>query len=199
MNYLKIYDSIIEKARKRCNSDGTYLEKHHIVPKCIGGTNNQENLVKLTAREHYMCHLLLAKIHNIKKLWAAFSMMCKSSSKHHRIYNNKQYEKMRIAAVKAFSGEGNGMFGKISAMKNKTHTNETREKIRQSKLGKKRKPFNRKPASLETKLKISLSKKGKSSKLRGRVLEKHMCESCKRLIGGLPNYTKHIRICEMRV
>ena len=51
MNYQRIYDQIIERARTR-QLEG-YVEKHHIVPRCLGGTNNTENIVQLTAREIY--------------------------------------------------------------------------------------------------------------------------------------------------
>ena len=60
MNYEKIYNQIIERAKSR-NLDG-YSEKHHIIPKCMGGGNNKGNLVNLTAKEHFICHLLLTKM-----------------------------------------------------------------------------------------------------------------------------------------
>lgn len=41
---------------------GEYFETHHIVPKSLGGTDDKNNLVNLTAREHYIAHLLLVKI-----------------------------------------------------------------------------------------------------------------------------------------
>lgn len=64
MDYQKTYDSIIEKAKSenRKKGNGIYYENHHIIPKCNGGTNNQDNLVLLTAKEHYICHKLLTYI-----------------------------------------------------------------------------------------------------------------------------------------
>lgn len=44
-----------------------YTETHHIIPKCLGGSNYSSNLVKLTAREHYICHLLLIEKNGITK------------------------------------------------------------------------------------------------------------------------------------
>jgi len=44
------------------NTPDGYTEQHHILPKCLGGTNNKSNLVRLTAREHFVCHLLLVKM-----------------------------------------------------------------------------------------------------------------------------------------
>lgn len=75
MNYQKIYDSIIEKARLRDEIDG-YYEKHHILPKSLGGLDSEENLVKLTYREHFLCHRLLTKIFpNENKMHYAFWTM----------------------------------------------------------------------------------------------------------------------------
>ena len=54
---------------------GGYTEKHHILPKCLGGTESQDNLVELTAREHYLAHWLLAKWHKNYKLIFAWRSM----------------------------------------------------------------------------------------------------------------------------
>lgn len=62
MNYQKIYNAIIEKAKGRLDLE-EYFEKHHIIPKSLGGTDEETNLVKLTFREHYLCHRLLTKIY----------------------------------------------------------------------------------------------------------------------------------------
>ena len=61
MEYTRIYNQLIERAQNR-TLEG-YVEKHHIIPKCLGGSNNKENLVELTAREHFLCHKLLTKIY----------------------------------------------------------------------------------------------------------------------------------------
>jgi hypothetical protein len=61
MNYQKIYNQIIENAKNRQLTE--YKEVHHIVPKCLGGSNKKENLVELTAREHFLCHMLLCEIY----------------------------------------------------------------------------------------------------------------------------------------
>lgn len=59
--YKNWYNSIIDNAKLR-TVDG-YTERHHIVPVSLGGTDNKENLVDLTAREHFICHWLLVKIY----------------------------------------------------------------------------------------------------------------------------------------
>lgn len=74
MNYRKIYDAIIERGRNR-QLDG-YKERHHILPRCLGGTDDSENLVELTPEEHFVCHQLLVKIYpeNSKLIYAARMM-----------------------------------------------------------------------------------------------------------------------------
>jgi hypothetical protein len=65
MNYQKIYDNLIitRKSLGRCKGSELYFEKHHIVPKCLGGSNSTANLILLTAREHYLAHWLLHRIY----------------------------------------------------------------------------------------------------------------------------------------
>jgi hypothetical protein len=62
MNYKKAYTNLIKTRIDRKPDGDTYYEKHHIVPKCWGGTNKKENLIKLTAREHYIAHWLLYRM-----------------------------------------------------------------------------------------------------------------------------------------
>ena len=60
MRYERIYAALIERSRGR-NLSG-YVEKHHILPVCLGGTDDSSNIVTLTAREHFVAHQLLVKI-----------------------------------------------------------------------------------------------------------------------------------------
>lgn len=60
MNYIRIYNELIHHALEREYPD-CYFEKHHIIPKSMGGTD--DNIVNLTFKEHYIAHLLLAKIY----------------------------------------------------------------------------------------------------------------------------------------
>lgn len=78
----------MERASNR-SVDG-YTEKHHIVPKCMGGDNKPRNLVRLTAREHYIAHQLLVKIYpKNRSLVFAAKMMSVDGNGQKR--NNKQY------------------------------------------------------------------------------------------------------------
>lgn len=59
MNYQKIYDQLIERRRSGQIKHG---DVHHVTPRSWGGTDESENLVKLTKAEHFLAHLLLVKI-----------------------------------------------------------------------------------------------------------------------------------------
>lgn len=57
--YKSWHDAIINKALNRKIKG--YSEKHHILPRCLNGKDNKENLVELTAKEHFIIHMLLCK------------------------------------------------------------------------------------------------------------------------------------------
>jgi hypothetical protein len=106
--YTKWYNSIIENAKKqdrikyrRTNPNFVYYEKHHIIPKSLGGVEE----VLLTAKEHYICHLLLPKmvpnIHKYKMINALIKMTYSKSNKQER-YTSRSYN-----VVRAFIAEKN--------------------------------------------------------------------------------------------
>jgi hypothetical protein len=93
--YSKTYFCLIEKAKTQI-IDG-YCEVHHIIPKCLGGTNNIDNLIKLSARQHFIAHLLLTKMVDGQKkykVYNAFSkMFCISKDNSNRyLPSSKIYE-----------------------------------------------------------------------------------------------------------
>ena len=59
MNYARIYDEFIASRRHRTPR---LADRHHVIPRCIGGTNAAENLIRLSPEDHFFAHLLLAKI-----------------------------------------------------------------------------------------------------------------------------------------
>jgi hypothetical protein len=115
MNYQKIYNSLNERAKTRIPDPSKYYEKHHIVPRCMGGSDDPSNLVKLTADEHYIAHLCLVKMNlSNHKLIRAAVMMCCSTSNQKRS-DNKMYkwlrEKHQSVMKESQTGEGNSQYG----------------------------------------------------------------------------------------
>jgi hypothetical protein len=49
MNYIKIYNDLVNYAKSQILSNNTYVERHHIIMKSLGGSN-KNNLVTFTAR-----------------------------------------------------------------------------------------------------------------------------------------------------
>lgn len=101
--YTHWYYSIINRAKTRLTSD--YTEKHHIIPKSLGGSNESSNLVSLTAREHFVCHMLLTKMVSGKQrqkmihAWWAMATLKKDCQDRYRL-NSFQYESARRAYSK---------------------------------------------------------------------------------------------------
>jgi len=160
--YTNWYNNIINTANGRTING--YTETHHILPKCIGGDDSTANLVKLTAREHFICHWLLSKMTNNKKtqyqLWNAFSCMLYRQNDYQKRYkiSSRIFENIKIEGSKI---KRDFMLGKNNPMYGKTHTKEAIEKIRATHKGAKR--------SAEAKANMSRAGKGKPHLgLRGR-------------------------------
>lgn len=119
--YTKWYNSIVSMAQTRLIS--CYVEKHHIIPKSLGGSNKKENLVVLTAREHFVCHWLLVKMvdtQHQRKMKLALSKMCQCSSNQQRHkLTSRTYEQVRKYCSEAMTGENNPMFGKTRTLSEK--------------------------------------------------------------------------------
>lgn len=88
MNYQQIYNDIINRGQARVLTE--YKESHHIVPRCMGGTDDLINLVDLTPEEHYVCHLLLVKM-NPGHIGLVRAAMFLTSSNTNVKRNNKMY------------------------------------------------------------------------------------------------------------
>ena len=120
MNYKQIYDNIINY--RLDNPLNGYTEKHHILPRSLGGNDDKSNLVDLSAREHYICHLLLTKIYpkgsqEYYKMIKAYNLMAKASSDGQRRdykINVNLYENLRVELSNALSlsqsGCGNSQY-----------------------------------------------------------------------------------------
>jgi hypothetical protein len=151
--YTSYYNNIIDRAKTRL-LDG-YHETHHIIPKSLGGSNHKDNLVKLTAREHFICHLLLTKMFDgdakNKMVHAAWAMATLENEfqKRYKI-TSKIYESLRIRYANLKSEALRGKPGR-------KHSEETKKKLSLALAGKKRTPM-----SEESKRKLSESMKGKN-------------------------------------
>jgi hypothetical protein len=122
--YTKWYFNIIDNSNKQ-NRPGIH-EKHHIIPKSCGGSNEPDNISYLSPKEHFICHHLLVKMTSgdmKRKMSYALWSMTRSNKFQFRITTSNQYDMAR----KYF----------VNAMKTRTVSKETREK--QSKTNKGRK------------------------------------------------------------
>ncbi|MEO6304847.1 MAG: HNH endonuclease signature motif containing protein [Bacteroidia bacterium] len=100
MDYKKNYLNLVNgrKLLSRKKNKNIYYEKHHILPKCLGGTNDEKNLVLLTAKEHFIAHLLLTKIYEGKekaKMIYALFRTCYGNDKIKIILNSRQFENLK--------------------------------------------------------------------------------------------------------
>ena len=175
MNYLKIYNNIIEKAlSEKRNKKNNYFEKHHILPRSLGGNDLKNNIVLLTAREHFICHALLVEIHrgnynNFCKMLHAFILMKGESLGQKRYMNSRLYNKIKeeYSIIRSINEKGKILSeshnNKISnSLKGKKHSEETKLKISENAKKRIRKPF-----SDEYKLKMSEIMKNKFIKTKG--------------------------------
>lgn len=151
MDYKKHYEQLIESRRSlnRKKGDGNYYEKHHIIPKCCNGSNDKENLVLLTFKEHFIAHLLLTRMYDgelKRKMFYALWRMVSFNKNVKRIVSASQYKICKDAA--------------LLASINRFPSKETKDKIRNTLLGH--------SVSKETRNKISLKGKGRPSPNKGK-------------------------------
>ena len=166
MNYQKIHDQIIERAKTRILTG--YKERHHIIPRCMGGNNSENNLINLTAREHFIIHKLLCRIYPTNdKLIYAFWRLCNGKNK--TIVCSRDYNQAKLSMIEANRRKKHSKItkNKISdAHKGKITSDKTKRKISDSTKGrvpwnKDKRGYNLPPLTLEQKNKISTALKGK--------------------------------------
>ena len=166
MNYINAYANLICNAKKREFLNG-YFERHHILPKAMGGSNNKENIVCLTAREHFIAHIFLAKIYG-GSMWFAVIRM---KGKKNRYVNSKLYEiAKKYHAIETSKINKIRMIGNNNGIGNKSRLGqklsiETRAKMSKALIGNKH-SFGKK-LSEETKEKMRKPKPLVSLALKG--------------------------------
>lgn len=158
MDYQRIYNQLIENAKladRKKVKGGQYFERHHIIPKSIGGLDDKDNLVLLTPREHFVAHKLLVEIYpkNRKLYQAAWLMITKTGNDRTYQVTSREYEFFRQQVSinmsetrkgwvpdqkflddlsKRTSGSGNPMYGRRGADNPNTgrkNTEETKAKM----------------------------------------------------------------------
>lgn len=133
--YTKWYFSIVEKARLEARSKkNCYYESHHSIPKSLGGSDKIDNKVLLTAKEHFICHLLLCRMtkegsNERAKMLHAFMLMRGNNCWQFR-YVGKTYNliKKEYSIVRSVARRGIPMSLEqklIRSMKMKGHKNLT--------------------------------------------------------------------------
>lgn len=126
MNYSKIYENLVERARSRTLD--CYTERHHVIPRCLGGSDDPGNLVDLTGPEHALAHLLLVKMYpgNLKLIFAANIMLVNANGIRYPMSRNKQYGWLKEKAAKAMGDLRRGS----------KHTEDAKRKISEGNKGK---------------------------------------------------------------
>ena len=109
-----------------------YSESHHILPRALGGSDDPINIVRLTAKEHFIAHLLLAKIHGGPMITAVFLMSCYGR------YRSRTYSYLRLQFSRRKS---EGQVGTNNVMYGKSHSDETKNKMSIARLGVSIKPM----------------------------------------------------------
>jgi hypothetical protein len=185
MNYQRIHDAIIDRARNRTLIG--YREKHHVIPRCMNGNNDISNLVELTAREHFIIHKILCEIYPLidKLIYAYYSMVTRKNKYQDRNYHisNREYQRIKEQHAIRMSNLYTGRF-QSPTRKGHINTKEHNQKIANSisALG---------PRSDETKEKISNSLNGNIPWNKGRIEPREQCIHCNKDY-AIKYKTKHI-------
>lgn len=128
--YTKTYFQIIQKAKSENRSkEYSYFEYHHIIPKSLGGSNELFNLVLLTFKEHYICHRLLCKMTNNK---ADTTKMKYALFKLGSINQHQSRNLSKLQILKCLEANRNASKTRNhKPMLGKSHSEETKQKIRE--------------------------------------------------------------------
>lgn len=157
--YQRWYNELIERARNRV-IDG-YVETHHIIPKSLGGTNDESNLVRLTAREHLIAHMLLTKMYTCQERYKMLNAAMILATYEGNKINSRVYHAIRIAFAQEQSKARKGKRPKASGWnKGLKMPKEYCDKLSELRKGRKLSP--------EHVAKIRITKTGKPNLCKGR-------------------------------
>lgn len=114
MDYNWHYNRLIETRKDRKLDDLEYYEIHHIQMKSMGGAHDESNLIRLTAREHFLAHWLLWRIHRNRQTAYAFNTFCNFFDGHNhsnrpKITSSRGYKEAREAYAKIHSESMKGV------------------------------------------------------------------------------------------
>ena len=196
MNYSKVYYNIIDRSKSR--EVPPIVEVHHIIPKSLGGSNKKDNLVKLSPREHFICHLLLTKMYSGKEkqkmvyaLWAIMNLC--NNHQYRKKIKGKVYENLRkefVAAQKSTRGEAHHNTGKKRPDRTAaSFTDEWKANISAAKKGR---PTWNKGITHSNETKALQSQLAKNRPVQE-------CPHCKKLVAGPSNFARwHNNNCKFK-
>lgn len=151
MLYQEFIQDIINTRGQWNIPEGEYYEKHHIIPKCMGGSNDKENIIYLYAREHFIAHKLLAEENpkNYKINSAYWRMVVNKSDKYGTKYicTPEEYEEAKILRSELLRKRMTGLTGEKSYAWGWKHTEETKKKMSEAHKGRKNSPEHNKHIS----------------------------------------------------
>jgi group I intron endonuclease len=201
LTYEEFINNILN-TRGRFACGDTYHECHHIIPRCIDGTDDKENLIDLFAREHFIAHKLLADENpdNNKLIyaWACMAWVKNECTNERYETTPEEYEEAKIAFAKMLSetrsGENGTFYGKC-------HTEETKQKISKSHMGMTASDETREKLS---ELAIARFSNPENNPMYGKthtIETKQKISECAKLrVKGLnPNAKKIIRIIDLKI
>ncbi len=201
--YSRWYEQLVVRAQTRSLPEDTYYEKHHIFPRSFGGSNKKINIVKLTAREHFICHWLLVKMLPFgvfrSKMYRALSFMKAINHDNQKRYStaitSRVYEKIKPEVVKI----------QAEAMTGRVPSEQQRKKMSIAMKGRKQTEEHRKNSSLarkgksghkwteEQREKIVLHIKEHGGSMRGKNHTEEAKQKMSVFRKGKPNSEEHNR------
>jgi inorganic triphosphatase YgiF len=182
MNYKKVYEDLIQKRTVlQCLSESSIgCENHHIVPVSEGGSNDKDNIVRLTIKEHIFAHQLLARIYNDSKMWGAINLM---------MTVNGEHKCLRLASI-ARQRHNDLICGNRNTFYGRHHTEDTRHTLSEKTIeyiSQHGNAFSGRKHSEESKRRMSETHKGRTTwlgKHHSDVTKKKISESHKGKLSG---------------